>query len=200
MENVYISQEQLNNAKMYSNRWSWLKTLPTGLNILEVGTAAGDYSNRILERSPEKLFLLDLFDDADVNLDHVDNPRFGKGQAFDFIKNRFNLDNVFILQGNSHDILPKMRDDLANSLDIVYIDADHDYHSVLADIKDSIPLLKSSGMLVINDYLINDSSGAKYGVVPAVNHFLMTNPEWEVVGFALDRQMFCDIHLRLRSS
>ena len=196
MENVYISQRQLNNAKMYSNRWDWLKTLPAGLNIMEVGVAAGDYSNRILERNPNKLVLVDLFNNGDITIDHANNPRFSKGDGLNFVTNRLNSDSVVVLQGDSHNLLPQMKQDYAKSFDMIYIDADHSYDSVVDDINNSLPLLKDSGILALNDYLIADTFGNEYGVVFAANHFLYENPEWEVIGFALDRQMFCDIHLR----
>jgi SAM-dependent methyltransferase len=196
MQNSYISQNQLNNAKLYTNRWDWLKTLPEGLNILEVGVGAGDYSNRILERNPNMLVLVDIFVYGDMMIDHLDNPRFGEGEGLDFINKRFSGKKIKAIQGNSLEVLPKMNEYFADKFDIIYIDANHEYENIVSDIHNSLDLLKESGTIVLNDYIIQDHNGQSYDVVFAVNNFLKDNPGWEVVGFTLDKDMFCDIHIK----
>jgi predicted O-methyltransferase YrrM len=52
------------------------------------------------------------------------------------------------------------------SLDMVYIDANHDYESVLNDIKSWIPNVKYGGIVAGHDYT---TSEPEYGVVQAVN-------------------------------
>jgi hypothetical protein len=199
MHGITISQDQLNNAKLYSNRWTWIKTIPEGLNILEVGVSAGDYSNRILERNPNILVLLDTFLDGDITHDHVNSPRFQKGENLEFIIKRFEGKNILPVVGRSQSILPEMNKHFDEKFDIIYLDASSQYENLKLDIKNSLPLLKDSGILALNDYMLNDRHGNTYGVVPAVTEFLDENPSWEVIGFALDKEMFCDIHLRKSS-
>ena len=54
------------------------------------------------------------------------------------------------------------------SLDFVFIDADHFYESVVADIKAWLPKVKPGGVLAGHDYL----NARGYGVIQAVNELL----------------------------
>ena len=62
------------------------------------------------------------------------------------------------------------------SIDIIYIDASHDYESAKEDIELWFPKVKKGGMLVGHDYKIE-----YFGVVKAVNekfkHFIVYN-DW----------------------
>jgi hypothetical protein len=52
--------------------------------------------------------------------------------------------------------------------------------------------------VVFNDYIMWDHvTDSAYGVVPVVNE-LVVNGGWEVVAFALEHQLFCDIAIRPR--
>lgn len=52
-------------------------------------------------------------------------------------------------QGFSEDILPQLP---LNFYDLIYVDGNHDAKAVESDLKISFPLLKPSGLLVIDDY------------------------------------------------
>jgi predicted O-methyltransferase YrrM len=57
-------------------------------------------------------------------------------------------DMISILQGTSEGMLPYVRDNVA---DIIFIDGDHSYDSVLRDIQLSAPLLKNGGIICGDD-------------------------------------------------
>jgi hypothetical protein len=193
----HISQKQLDGAKIFSNRWDWVSSLNKGLDIIEVGVGSGDYSNHILNCiRPNSLLLIDQFDIGDYvaakpNL----SPRFTPETHYDFVFNRFkDHKNVEMIRGNSINVLSQLLEQ-GRSFDMIYVDASHHYDSVSKDILYASKLLKGSGILAINDYVSHSEDNGEYGVILATNEFLLNNPGWHVVGFALEEQMFADIYL-----
>ena len=90
--------------------------------------------------------------------------------------------------------------------DMIYVDAGHDYPSVMKDAECSKQKLKDDGILIFNDYIMFDhyhvtepNAGVWYGIVQTVNQ-LVVNHDFEVIGFAFRKDMFCDIAVRRRRS
>ena len=197
--NLTISQDQLKNAKMYTNRWEWVKDLPKNINVMEIGVASGDYSNHIINLlSPKLLYLIDLYDQCDPMLARPgQNKRYEIGENLNFIKERFKKHpEVIIVQEKSQLYLPKLVDLNNIKFDMIYIDASHIFEDVCLDIQYCTQLLNPNGILALNDYMFADENGEPYGVVQAVNRFLYANKDWEVIGFALDERMYADLYIR----
>jgi len=57
------------------------------------------------------------------------------------------------------------------SLDFIYIDADHTYEAVVNDIKVWYPKLKVGGLFGGHDYWKSRYFGRNFGVIQAVNEF-----------------------------
>lgn len=193
----HISQKQLDGARIFSNRWDWVASLDKGLDIIEVGVGSGDYSSHMLNTiSPHSLVLIDQFNIGDfVAAMPRSNPRFTKETHYNFVLNRFQSNkNVEILKGNSLLLLPELILS-GRKFDMVYVDASHHYESVSKDIHNASKLLKTTGILAINDYVSHFEGDGEYGVILATNEFLLNNPDWHVIGFALEEQMFADIYL-----
>lgn len=193
--NMSIPQKQLENAKLYTSRWHWIGTLKKNIKIIEVGVAAGDFSNEILKQlNPEKLVLIDTFDQCDPMLAAKDRPlRYLEGENEQFIKERFkDYSQVEIIRGVGSEVLPTIND----KFDMIYLDSNHQYDNVCNEIMASIPLLNEDGIIAINDYTIYNPDGDDYGTIKAANGFLIANPDWEVIGFALNEEMYCDVYLR----
>ena len=58
-----INQEQLNEAKIFTNREEYIKTIPENSVYMELGVAWGYYSELIAEtRSPYSIDLIDRYD------------------------------------------------------------------------------------------------------------------------------------------
>lgn len=70
------------------------------------------------------------------------------------------------IQGKSPDAASRYAD---NSLDFVFIDADHTYHAVKADIEAFMPKIKSGGYIAGHDY---NSPGADLNIFDACNELL----------------------------
>ena len=68
----------------------------------------------------------------------------------DKLENTLNLyPNIKFKQGNLNNIVCTLED---NYFDFIYIDAEHDYNSVLNDIKISLPKLKKQGIMCGHDF------------------------------------------------
>jgi hypothetical protein len=185
-----ISQEQLNNAKLFKNKEEFAKHIPKGSRILEIGTLAGDYAEVLIkEVKPASIDLVDVFEAYDWPACN----RFDRKGHFNFVKNRFkNVSGITFNKGYSHDILPKMD----KKFDYIYIDANHDYKHCKADLINSLPLLADGGIIGFNDYIVDKDHGVDYGVIEVVCEFLDENKDWEVIGFALQENMYADIYIR----
>lgn len=184
-----ISQDQLNNAKLYSTKFEFIKYLPKNANILEIGTLAGDYAELLLQTKPLSIDLVDVFKANDWR----DLNRFNKEGHYNFVKNRFkNSPEVSLYKGYSHEILPTLN----KKYDYIYIDANHDYEHASRDLELSLPLLADGGIIGFNDYIYDDADYIVYGVIETVCEFLDKNKDWEVIGFALQERMYADIYIK----
>ena len=104
--------------------------------------------------------------------------------------------SVTIVEGDSRQTLRPCAD---RSFDLVYIDGNHDHAFVKSDAELGAEMVKDAGFLVFNDYMLIDHNHANYGIVPVVND-MVVNHGWQVVGFALDQHLYCDIALQRRTA
>lgn len=82
--------------------------------------------------------------------------------------------------------------------DFVYIDADHSYKSVKAELTSIPRVMKPSGLVMFNDYTRwSVTEVLSYGVLSAVNEFAVQTQS-EVVGVALTGTGHFDICLKVR--
>lgn len=133
----------------------------------ELGVFAGEFSRVLWMTRPQKLYLVDLFFGVQGSGD-----RDGNNMAYiDMNEALFHLKQVYaedervvVLQQSSQDFLMSCPND---SLDFVYIDADHSYDSVKADITIAFEKVKNGGYIMGHDYV----SPRFDGVVRAVNEF-----------------------------
>ncbi|WP_200374272.1 class I SAM-dependent methyltransferase [Thiocystis violacea] len=193
-----LSPEHVEGARLFATRHDMIKAIaPRHGLIAEVGVAFGDFSEFLItELRPARFFALDLFD-----LDQYETvwgrpsaECFGNRSHLDYYRSRFAhlSDLVEIEVGPSRELLAGHADE---SLDLIYIDAGHSYEEVKADAAQAARKVKPSGQLIFNDYTLSDPfSDVEYGVVQAVNELLEAGG-WRVLGFALDRRMFCDMAL-----
>ena len=99
-------------------------------------------------------------------------------------------------EGDSEECLRRY-DDL--TFGMIYIDAGHDYESVKRDANLSKQKIDPDGILIFNDYIkYSHYDNSYYGIIPVVNE-LVVNQGFEVLGFALQADMYCDIAIRRRA-
>lgn len=192
----------------YSNR-DWLKMfaywgeknyvptreqIPELLNKLglngsgvEIGVQKGIYSESILSRSNlSKLYLCDSwrhFNEDYRDIANVDNQSHER--CFQETKQRLARfsNRIEILRMLSLEATPLFKDE---TLDFVYIDANHTYQCALDDIRNWYPKVKKGGLIAGHDYIDGNLPEAVFGVRSAVNEFFkkarcifVTNEPWQ---------------------
>lgn len=140
--------------KIFENRDEMMKVFEKKLVIAELGVFKGEFSKKIKEIcEPEKLFLVDLF-----------NGKFGSGDKdgknYHFVQLEEEMeklisyfdndDSVKVIKSSTVDFLNSLEKDF---LDLVYIDADHSYNSVLEDLRLSFEKIKKGGFICGHDYV-----------------------------------------------
>lgn len=118
---------------------------------VEIGVSYGHYSRLILERSNlRRLYSVDPYARECRGLPE-DGPYTAMLNALAILR-QFGMRSV-LLRLDSLDAARLFRD---HSLDFVYIDAKHDYDSVLADIAAWYPLVRCGGVIAGHDYEYGD--------------------------------------------
>jgi Methyltransferase domain len=195
-----LLQEHVDGAVLYAERTKALEALPRGGVVAEIGVGLGDFSEAMLAHlAPRRFDAFDLFKW------HETESFWGRSSAdwFGGLSHRAQYERRFaeeiaagklhIHEGNSSLEMDKQPD---STYDVIYIDGDHSYEGVMRDAEASVRKLKSNGILIFNDYIIFDHVlGVPYGVVPVVHEFCV-NRGWQVIFFALQNHLFCDIALR----
>ncbi|WP_227743807.1 class I SAM-dependent methyltransferase [Burkholderia gladioli] len=195
-----LTAQHVSGAKLYANRFDLVSDLQVKASplIAEVGVALGTFSKFMIERfKPSQFHAFDLFQI------HHDATLWGKPTKevlgglthLDFYQRTMlgSPSLVVTHAGLSSETLPKIPDSF---FDLIYIDAAHTYDEVRADAKLSSSKLKDNGILVFNDYIMYDPFvKAEYGIVPVVNE-MVVNHGWKVIGFGLQKDMFCDIAIQ----
>jgi hypothetical protein len=203
MPQQLIPQKQLENAKLYSSRYEFIKTLPKGITFLEAGVLAGDFAVEVIKScDPSISVLIDPYETLDWFAPEYGGPRWEKPEDhFDFVSKRFEqlksekILNIELIKGTYEEYCAKNK----KSFDFLYMDYFTHEESITEQIKLSIPKLNKNGILGFNDYniYVNETkTGEKMGVVRAINVFLAKNPDWYVHAFALNDNLTSDIYLK----
>ncbi|WP_336816755.1 class I SAM-dependent methyltransferase [Burkholderia gladioli] len=194
-----LEKKHIEGARLFANRADMVGFLGRlGGVVAELGVAAGDFSQFMLEKLiPKKFVAIDLFDMHKYPMiwGKPSSELFNNMTQIDFFRNRFAKygDRVIADEGPSYDVLEKYED---ASFDLIYVDAGHDYESCKRDAEVSGRKIRRDGLIVFNDYVLYDPFGdGPYGVVQAVNE-MVVGGGWRVVGFALEKNMFCDIAIQ----
>lgn len=178
---------------------SLLLEYPKGTGV-EVGTFKGQFSKEIMQVWDGTLFLVDVWRElgSEYN-DASNNANFEGGVYGECINNIRGYEDRAIMIRASSEIASNFFED--ESLDFVYIDANHAYEFVKQDIQLWFPKVKKGGLVMGHDYLkidwsippfadngidkhiwLNEGEGDEYnvyagvfGVNPAVNEFCIQN-------------------------
>ncbi len=119
---------------------------------VELGTYKGEFAKTILSTWSGKLYMIDVwrelttseYDDVSNNFD----PKEIYTEAIESIKGY--EERAFMIRSRGEQAVSLFPD---NSLDFVYIDANHSYEGCSRDIRDWYPKVKPGGLMCGHDYL-----------------------------------------------
>jgi hypothetical protein len=167
---------------------------PNGKGV-EVGTFKGEFSKEIMENWSGTLYMVDVWRPLsdEEYLDSSNHHNFENGVYSEAMKNINGHEDRAVMVRATSEIAANMFED--NSLDFVYIDANHAYDYVVQDINLWYPKVKEGGYLCGHDYInidwYNDPNFSQngkdkhiysnnfyhgvFGVNPAVDEFCTQN-------------------------
>jgi hypothetical protein len=155
------------------SRLSLLEKIKPGDACAEIGVFRGDFSEYMLKMDPSELNLVDPWISImDIPARWHAIPQEEMDSIKNEVKNKFNSDSrVNILEKYSIDALDDFEDD---SLDWIYLDANHSYSFIQQDLENWWSKLKSNGTLCGNAYQDDDAQIRllDFGIIPAVDSFL----------------------------
>ena len=157
------------------NRTEFLRKLPQGGIVAEIGVQRGVLSEMILDRcNPKELYLIDCWEEQENAIymeekgGNVNQKR--QKQLYHKVKKKFGKDSrVKIIKAYSPAASAAFSDEF---FDWVYLDANHAYWAVKLDLEAWFAKVKPGGYLCGHDYATSQKSSCPFGVIPAVNEFV----------------------------
>lgn len=163
-----------------------------GMAGCELGVFAGEFAVELFALQPSQLYLIDAWqgDEKGELFSADENGNNHKTVLANDLKENVarifaNQPNVHILCNWTQDAIPTLPD---NSLDYVYIDADHSYEGVKRDLELILPKMKQRCLIMGHDYEVNfDKAGYLFlfGVKKAVDEFCL-NHDFRLVAKGMD--------------
>jgi hypothetical protein len=124
---------------------------PKGKGV-EIGTFKGNFSNQIMNNWSGTLYMVDVWRPLESGYDDSRNHgKYDGGVYTDAMENIKGFEDRAIMVRATSEIASEMFND--ESLDFVYIDANHSYDYVVQDIKIWAPKVKKGGFICGHDYL-----------------------------------------------
>jgi hypothetical protein len=172
-------RDQIQAFKSRPGRLYALWRAPRGGVCAEVGVWAGGFSARIVQlRKPSELHLVDPWQFLPSLPERMYGGAVASSQAYmdDLLASvvaRFaGNPSVKIHRGTSAEVVQQFQD---GYFDWVYLDGDHSYDAVLADLRAWLPKVKIGGTIVCDDYTWVDEARTQ-SVKAAIETFLVAHP------------------------
>jgi SAM-dependent methyltransferase len=185
-----LTADALNDITVLPDRDEWLRQVPPGGTIVEVGVGFGDFTRRILDLArPAQLVAVDLFS-LHTKPRFTSGPGrhvFGGSTHEAWFRNTFRTEidagRLEIVPGRSDRALDAYGD---GTFDLVYLDADHTYAAVCRDLAAVHGKVRPGGLLACDDYERADPFGrTRYGVKQAVHEFCLRH-RWPIASLTLE--------------
>lgn len=178
-ESYNVDRNTTSPIKLEISRWGSLPRIFRRLGYkvgAEIGISSGIFSKYLCKGNPDlRLYSIDAWQIYPGYTYAHSQKKMDK--LYSIAKKRLIPYKCNIVRGWSVDIAKRFANE---SLDFVYIDANHDYEHVKEDIKEWSKKVRKGGIISGHDY-INGSNGVAYGVKQAVNEWTVENkihPLW----------------------
>lgn len=133
---------------------------PHPLNWLELGSFEGRSAlwlvEKLLYHPASKIYCVDKWD-----MRKEPDPIAGYDYEGVFDENTRDVEQIIKRKGSTTDILPTFE---PKQFDGCYIDASHEYKDVLRDARMVLPLMKSGGVIIFDDYEWPPGDGVRRAV------------------------------------
>lgn len=137
----------------------------------EIGVEQGEFSEIICSnKKVKKLYSIDAWKAYSGYRDHTRQKKLDN--FFEISKKRLSSYNCEIIRKFSEEAIDDFMDE---SLDFVYIDANHDYDHVTKDLELWYKKVKVGGIVAGHDYIRRKNQKKYYDVVSAVDDFVAKN-------------------------
>lgn len=150
-------QKRIDGDKIYNHRDLWIEDINKYIGVgkgVEIGVFKGEFSKQILKNWDGVLYMVDVWkalgDEYIDSSNHAHHSTAYK-ETMDNIQGY--EDRAIMIRTNSK-IASEMFED--ESLDFIFIDANHAYEYVVEDIELWFPKLKKGGMFSGHDYILMD--------------------------------------------
>jgi len=148
----------------------------------EIGVERGVFSRTICKMGKiKKFYAIDCWETFGNYRDHVPQKRLDS--FYETTKKRLAPYNATLIKKFSLDAAGDFMDE---SLDFVYIDANHSYEEVLKDLEAWSKKVKKGGIVAGHDYVDQKKESSHYSVVQAVNDFVKKHNISELTVYAKD--------------
>lgn len=132
--------------------------------VAEVGCAEGIFATEMYGWGLDKLYLIDIWENVPFIEGCASFEQKWHDSNYERVKGLFgDKPNVVILKGFSYKMANEIPDE---SCGLIYIDGDHTYNGVRADINSFWPKLINGGIMAFHDF-----GNMQYGVNRAVQEF-----------------------------
>lgn len=175
-----ITPDKLKNTRFFMNRHAMLREIPKGGVCVEIGTLHGDWAAVMLKvLEPKKLHIVD-----------INFNGFNEKNVASFMENGI----VSLHKGDSKGVMETFDDDY---FDVIYVDGDHGYEGVAADLQIAGYKIKSGGLILCNDFM-NWMPGAMapVGVLKAATEFISQH-DCQLTHFAFQAHGYYDIGIQV---
>ena len=169
-----VEKRKRNQDQKAQLRRQMLQRVPKGGICVEVGVWRGDFTRIILNQvKPDKIILIDPWKNFDDRTDAFDGKTKDKDfdDIYQSVCDRYAAEmasgQLEIKRGLSQPVLTAMD---PGSLSFLYLDGDHSYNGVKADLRAAFPLMKQGGIIMMDDYHRRGWWGD--GVIRAAHEFL----------------------------
>lgn len=127
-----------------------IKQVNNGICV-EIGVFKGEYSKKILEQNPKKLYMIDIWEPVEKNYDDLTNNKNHPDAYSEALKiAKLYSNKTITIKKDSIEAALNFKDE---SIDFLYIDANHAYDFIKKDIEIWYPKVKKGGIFGGHDYL-----------------------------------------------